>query len=513
VEHPSAIGERRMVTVIRNGEGRLPIEPVPPSPRVQQCTPSRHRPDPDAPLVAAKLEVPRTSPWTMPRPRLLDLLDRAVDGPLTVLVAPAGGGKTVLLSSWAESGRPPGPVVWLSVDALDNDATRFWAHLLAALPRSGAVPAGGILCTLSPPLRGSDETFLSLLVSGLAELLEPVVLILDDLDEITDPAILVGLEFIVRHAPAQLRLVVGTRAEPDLSLHRMRVTGDLTELRALDLAFTQDEARELLAGHGLPLSDAAMASLWARTEGWPAGLRLASLSLRNHPEPARFVEEFSGDDRTVADYLVGEVLVRLPVATRDFLLRTCVVDRLSGGLARALTDDEGAGLMLAELERANAFLVAEGRSRAWYRYHPLFADLLRAELQRRYPLQARELHRRAAAWYTANGSELDAIRHAIAAEAWDVAVEAAQELLAMAQALPPGEDRFVGDAAALPEQLTERERAVLRYLPTVMSTTEIASQLFVSVNTLKTHLQHIYRKLDSTGRRDAVRRARELNLL
>ncbi len=410
-----------MVTVIRRGADRLPIEPTRPHPRAADCKRSRRRAD--APLVATKLEVPHTSQRIMFRSRLLDLLECAVDGPLTVLVAPAGAGKTVLMSSWAEAGRAPGPVAWLSVDALDNDATRFWAHVLAALRHSGAVPAGGILCTLTPPLRGSDETFLCLLVGGLAELLGPVVLVLDDLDEVNDPAVLVGLEFMMRHAPAQLRLVVGTRAEPDLSLHRMRVTGDLTELRVLDLAFTQDEARELLTEQGVALTEAALASLWARTEGWPAGLRLASLSLKHHPEPGRFVEEFTGDDRTVADYLLGEVLVRLPAATRDFLLQTCVVDRLSGGLARALTGDEGADLLLVELERANAFLTAEGRSRSWYRYHQLFVDLLRAELQRRHPLQARELHRRAAAWYAANGCELDAIRHAIAAEAWDVAAQ------------------------------------------------------------------------------------------
>jgi LuxR family maltose regulon positive regulatory protein len=408
-----------MPTVTQRRTPRAPIEPVGGRSWAERRGRDGH--PAAALLIATKLEVPRIPQGIVHRPRLHEQLTRGVQGLLTILVAQAGAGKTVLMSSWAEAGEAPGPVAWLSVDAgdSDSDAVRFWAHVLAALRGTGVVPADGILSALAPPLRGSDETFLGRFVNGLAELPERVVLVLDDLHELTDPTVIAGLEFVVRHAPAQLRLVIGTRAEPDLSLYRLRVAGELTELRTPDLAFTQKEAGELLAEQGMTLTEAELALLWARTEGWAAGLRLAGLSLTDHPEPGRFVEEFTGDHRTVADYLVGEVLSRLPAPDRDFLLQTCVVDRLTGDLADVLTDSHGGDLTLVELERANTFLVPVGRSRSWYRYHQLFADLLRAELRSRHPAHViAELHRRATGWYAANGYEVDAIRHAIAAEDW-----------------------------------------------------------------------------------------------
>ena len=237
-------------------------------------------------LLATKLTLPRSSLRQVPRPRLLDLLDAGTRQLLTLVSAPAGAGKTTLLASWSSSRQPPGPVAWLSLDAGDNQAGRFWAYAVGALCQSGAVPRNSVLRSLAP-LPWSEERCLPLLVSGLAALPSPVVLVLDDLHDITDAAVLEGLEFLVRHAPSQLRLVLATRVDPPLPLQRLRLAGQLVQLRAADLAFTVAEAAELLAtSDDQPsLSDGDLALLHARTEGWAAGLRLAALSLEGQPDP------------------------------------------------------------------------------------------------------------------------------------------------------------------------------------------------------------------------------------
>jgi LuxR family transcriptional regulator, maltose regulon positive regulatory protein len=365
-------------------------------------------------LLATKLVVPLPRWRPVPRPRLLDLLEAGTQRPLTLLAAPPGSGKTVLLALWAASGRAPGRVAWVTVDPGDDDPTRFWAHVLAALRESGAVPPDGPLAGLDPPPKEGVERFLALLINGLAELATPVVLVLDDLHEAAGPGVPAGLRFLLRHGPPQLRLVVATRADPPLSLHRLRVAGRLGEIRAVELAFTPAEAGELLAGLGVDLPDGELEALWKRTEGWVAGLRLAALSLRGHPDPGRFVAEFAGDDRAVAGYLVEEVLARQPAAVQAFLLRTCVAERLSGGLADALTGRDDGDRLLARLERDHAFTVGLGPGRSWYRYHPLFAELLRAELRHGRPDEVPELHRRAATWHAANGLVAEAVRHALA---------------------------------------------------------------------------------------------------
>ncbi len=365
-------------------------------------------------LLATKLVVPLPRWRPVGRPRLLDLLEAGTQRPLTLLAAPPGSGKTVLLALWAASGRAPGPVAWVTVDPGDDDPTRFWAHVLAALRETGAVPADGSLAGLDPPPKEGVERFLALLINGLAELATPVVLVLDDLHEAAGLGVAAGLRFLLRHGPPQLRLVVATRADPLLSLHRLRVAGRLGEIRAVELAFTPAEAGELLAGLGVDLPDGELEALWKRTEGWVAGLRLAALSLRGHPDPGRFVAEFAGDDRAVAGYLVEEVLARQPAEVQAFLLRTCVAERLSGGLADALTGRDDGDRLLARLERDHAFTVGLGPGRSWYRYHPLFAELLRAELRHARPDEVTELHRRAASWHAANGLVAEAVRHALA---------------------------------------------------------------------------------------------------
>jgi LuxR family maltose regulon positive regulatory protein len=375
----------------------------------------------DAPLLATKLLVPPAPEWLLARPRLLDLLSEGVQGPVTLVTAPAGAGKTLLLASWVAAGRLPGPVVWLSLDADDNDPSRLWTDVLAGLRAGGGSPPDGLLATLAPPGPGTAEAFLALLINGLGELPDPVVVVLDDLHELTDAQVLFGVEFLMRHAPSQLRLVLATRTDPALPVARLRVAGAVTELHAADLAFTQTEAGELLAGHGVTLSDADLGALWARTEGWAAGLRLAAQSLNHHADPSGFVAAFSGDHRTVADYLLEEVLARRPAEVRDFLLRTSVADRLTGALADALTGGQDGARRLVELERTNGFVLPLDPHRTTYRYHRLFAELLRAQLHFRYPGQVPELHRKAAYWLATNGETVDAIRHAVAAEDWELA--------------------------------------------------------------------------------------------
>jgi LuxR family maltose regulon positive regulatory protein len=375
-------------------------------------------------LLATKLTPPRSSLRQVARPRLFDLLDAGAQQLLTLVSGPAGAGKTTLLASWACSRQPPGPVAWLSLDSGDNEAGRFWAYVVAALCRSGAVPRDSALRGPAP-LRGSEQRFLPHLVSGLAELPSPVVLVLDDLQDITDATVLEGLELLVRRTPPQLRLVLATRVDPLLPLQRLRLSGQLTQVRAADLAFTVAEAGELLATceDQPPLSENDLALLQARTEGWAAGLRLAALSLKGQPDPHRFVTEFAGDDMSVADYLTREVLDRQPKELRSFLLRTCVVDELNGNLADALTGGHDGESMLARLERANGFVTTVGSGRGAYRYHRLFAELLRWELRREAPTQVGRQHRRASGWYAARGLTVPAIQQALMAKDWRAAAD------------------------------------------------------------------------------------------
>jgi LuxR family maltose regulon positive regulatory protein len=375
-------------------------------------------------LLATKLTLPRTSLRQVPRPRLFDLLDTGTRQLLTLVSAPAGAGKTTLLASWSASRQPPGPVAWLSLDAGDNEAGRFWAYTVGALCQSGAVPRNSVLRSLAP-LPWSEERCLPLLVSGLAQLPTPVVLVLDDLQDITDAAVFEGLELLVRHAPSQLRLVLATRVDPPLPLQRLRLDGQLVQLRAADLAFTVAETAELLATSEdqPPLSDGDLALLHARTEGWAAGLRLAALSLKGQPDPHRFLTEFAGDDKSVADYLTREVLDRQPDDLRSFLLRTCVVDELDGNLADTLTGGHGGEATLARLEQANGFVTTVGPGRRAYRYHRLFAELLRYELRREAPTQVGKLHRRASGWYAVRGLPVHAIQQALMARDWRAAAD------------------------------------------------------------------------------------------
>jgi LuxR family maltose regulon positive regulatory protein len=375
---------------------------------------------PDA-LLATKLSVPRGPKGAVLRARLLDRLDDGVQGPVTLVAAPAGAGKSALLSSWIAEKRPPGPVAWLSLDADDADRRRFWRGVLAALAEATGDEAVAALA-VSPREPMSMGLVAAALADALAGAQRPVVLVLDDFHQVVD-AVHEDLERLVRLPPPALRLVVVTRADPPIGLGRLRLDGRLTEIRAADLNFTLTEAGELFRAMDIVLAPEDLATLWRRTEGWAAALRLAALSLRHHPDAAAFIEHFAGTDATISDYLVSEVLARQPPELRDFLLRTSIVDRLSAELADALTGAAEGHALLARLGHGGVLTTPLDERGTWHRYHPLFAELLRAELRAQLPDEVAELHRRAATWLAAHGDNAAALRHAAEGGAWDLAAD------------------------------------------------------------------------------------------
>ena len=351
------------------------------------------------------------------RARLGDLVDWGVERPLTMVSAPAGWGKTRLLVQWLESGAAPGPVAWLPLRREHADPRRFWTDVVAAL---GA--ANGGLARLAPPPRGALQPFLTTLVDALAELEEPLVLVLDDLQIVADPTVHADLEWLLEGAPDRLRLVVATRSDPPMRLQRLRATERMSEVRAKDLAFTLEEAEEVLRPLDLTGDDVEL--LWRRTEGWATGLKLAQLSLQGRNDRRAFIEGFAGSDAAVSDYLMSEVVNREPPDALEFLLRTSVVEGLDGSLAEALTGDVSAARQAAGARAIrNGFVTHAEGGVGVYRYHTLFADVLRAELHRRLPGAEQELHGVAGRWHAEQGSPLEALRHAIAAEDWDLASE------------------------------------------------------------------------------------------
>jgi LuxR family maltose regulon positive regulatory protein len=364
-------------------------------------------------LLATKLHVPRTRRGLVPRPRLVGRLTQGLEGELTLVCAPAGFGKTALLADWTR--RRGRAVAWLSLDAGDNDPARFWRHAAAALGGVREEVGKQLAPLLRPPPR-SFESVVTALVNDLAAVPGELVLVLDDYHLIESQAVHESLVFLLEHLPAGLRLVVASRADPPLPLGRLRARGQLVEVRAAELRFTSGEAATLLREAVRPeFPEDAVAALTARTEGWVAGLQLAALSLQGHADPAGFVAAFSGSHRYVLDYLAEEVLERQPEQLHGFLLETSVLDRLCGPLCDAVTGRPDGQRLLEAIERANLFLVPLDEVRGWYRYHQLFADLLRVRLAQERPERVPALHRAAAGWCEERGLVDDAIRHALAA--------------------------------------------------------------------------------------------------
>src|ERR1700744_3947767 len=326
------------------------------------------------------------------RPGLLGLLAQA--GRVTVVTAPAGSGKTLLLRSWVSESDLAGRAAWVPVQGTGRDPQRFWLSVLGALR---ATAAGAKLVrplTAAPGLDG--WAMVERLLTDLGGLEDRVWLVIDDVHELRPAEALSQLELLGMRAPAELRFVLVTRHDLRLGLHRLRLEGELTEIRAADLRFTLKEARALFEAAGIPLSGSALGSLYQRTEGWAAGLRLAALSLAGHPDPDRFAAEFSGSERTVAEYLLTEVLERQSEPVRRLLLRTSVLERVNGELADLLTGASGGERVLHQLEQAGAFVSALDARRSWFRYHPLFADLLQLELRGTEPAELPGLHAAAA---------------------------------------------------------------------------------------------------------------------
>lgn len=372
------------------------------------------------PILAAKLYIPPPRPTAVDRARLIDQLNAGLHRKLTLISAPAGFGKTTLVSAWAAGcGRP---AAWVSLDDSDADPARFLAYVVAALQTVHAGFGADVLEALQSPQPPPIESLLTLLLNDIAALPAPSVLVLDDYHSVDSPPVDEALAFLVDHLPPQLHLVIATREDPQLPLARLRARGQLTELRVADLRFTADEAAGFLTNvMGLSLSRADIEALESRTEGWVAGLQLAALALQgaaseHGTDAARFIRSFSGSHHFVLDYLVEEVLNRQSVQDQTFLLRTSILDRLCGPLCDSVVgESEVSGqATLERLERANLFLIPLDGDRHWYRYHHLFAELLRVRLTKAHADDVPALHTRASVWYEQQGEDADAIRHALA---------------------------------------------------------------------------------------------------
>jgi LuxR family maltose regulon positive regulatory protein len=406
-----------------------------------------------APILATKLYLPPPRPKAVLRPRLIERLGQ---GPgrapgVTLIAAPAGFGKTTLVSEWvAHSQRL---VAWLSLDEGDSDPARFLAYLVAALQTIAPHIGEGLLADLQSAQPVPTEAFLTTLLNEIAALPHDFVLILDDYHLIDAQAVNLAVTFLVEHLPPQMRLVITTREDPQLPLARLRARGQLTELRAADLRFTAAEAAEFLNPvMGLSLSAADIATLEDRTEGWIAGLQLAALSLQGQQDVAEFIRAFAGDHRYIVDYLVEEVLQRQPEPVRRFLLQTAILDRLNGALCEAVTGQPGGRARLEALERGNFFVVPLDDQRQWYRYHHLFADVLRAHLAAEQPDQLLALHRRASEWYEHHGAAADAVHHALAAKDFERAADLIERAVP-AMSISRQEATVLSWLKALPDEL------------------------------------------------------------
>jgi LuxR family transcriptional regulator, maltose regulon positive regulatory protein len=395
---------------------------------------------PGDPVLMSKITIPGLPGWAITRGRIDKLMEKGARGTLTSVTGPPGAGKTMAVASWAAARSIPYTSAWITLDDYDNRPRVFWSYVAAALRKAGiAVPR-------IPPGTGRDaidHAFLLRLASVLAGQDPPVVMVLDDLHLLTRPAILDGLAYLLRNARPGLHLVVAARSDPLLPLQRYRLTGELAEIRAGDLAFSVEESGSLLAHHGVRLPAAALECLTERTEGWAAGLRLAALSMQGRPDPGRFVTELDVEDNGITGYLVDEVLSNQPESVRDMLLRTSILDCVNAELAGELAADPKAADALPALARANAFVLPIGGG--WYRYHSLFGELLRLKLRLEHRGQLPDLYRRAARWYQRHDGLNEAARYAAESGDWQFAADIVVDELAVGR-LIEARDNPLADA-------------------------------------------------------------------
>jgi LuxR family transcriptional regulator, maltose regulon positive regulatory protein len=383
------------------------------------------------------------------RGELLASLDRAAEARVTLISGPAGSGKTSLLRAWTDAQRQPYRLAVIQVRRNQQDSQQFWLTVLGAIRNASGTRGEGEQLAATPDF--NQEAIADRVRSELADHRDRTFLIIDDLHELTSPEALTQLARLLEQLPEHVHAILTTRRDLPLRLHRLRLAGELAEVRAVDLRFTQRETREFLQASDIALSEAGVAKLHQRTEGWAAGLRLAAISLASSPDPERFVAEFSGSSRTVAEYLLAEMLECQPAEVQQLLLRTSLLDRVNGELADLLTGHPGSERILLDLEDANAFVVSLDPGRTWFRYHHLFADLLRLELRRKLSGQLPVLHRLAAGWFSEHGEIVDAIRHTQAAGDWSDAARLLadhsfgltldgqdQTIQALLRAFPPG---------------------------------------------------------------------------
>jgi LuxR family maltose regulon positive regulatory protein len=392
------------------------------------------------PILASKITAPDVPDWAVRRPRISELIAQGTRCyPVTVVTGPVGAGKTMALASWVTTA--PGPVAWVCLDEYNARPGAFWPNVVAALRQSGVAVSG----VLPGAARGRtvENLFLLRLASALAAQDPPVTLVLDDLHLVTEPRVLGGLDFLVRSVGSGLRLVVSSRTDPLLPVHRYRLTGQLAEIRGPDLAFSAAEASLLLARHGCTLSADSLDCLMRKTEGWAAGLRLAAISLAARPDPDLFVTELLAEDSAMTGYLAEEVLSTQPPEVREFLLRTSILEHVNAETAGELSGNGQAGRILAELAHANAFVQPIGGG--WYRYHALFAQMLRLTLRLDSPDQIASLHRQAARWFERNGELTDAVRHAAEAGDWQLAAGMVIDGLAINEIIEPQGDSSLAD--------------------------------------------------------------------
>jgi LuxR family maltose regulon positive regulatory protein len=364
-------------------------------------------------LVTTKLYVPRPRRSLVARARLSAMLDAGSETALTLVAAPAGFGKTTALTSWLAAGDRS--VAWVSLDESDAQATLFWQYVIGALDSAAPGTGLGAMAQLAAG-QPASPSLLTTVLNDIAVVPQEIELVLDDYHLADSTEVAQGMTFLLEHRPPNLHVVISTRADPDLPLARLRARGELVEVRARDLRFTGDEAAVYLTEvGGLRVEASDVAALESRTEGWVAALQLAALSMQGRDDVGDFIAGFAGTDRYVVDYLADEVLSRQPEQVRDFLMRTSVLERLGPDLCDAVVEREGSRAMLESLERANLFVVPLDDQRRWYRYHHLFADVLRAHLSADHPDLVAGLHLRASRWYDEAGEPVPAVRHALAA--------------------------------------------------------------------------------------------------